>query len=105
MGDLVRYAGIFGSIARGDPHPNDCDFFVMLDDTANTQRRAEMRSALRELHSHFFNVWGLPLHTTVLTVVEADESVDFMREILAGALIDVRGHLGGLVKKVDANSL
>lgn len=70
------YGWVFGSTARQEPDPGDCDLLVISDDGI-------AHGAESELRCDFAHIFGLRLHLLVLTVDEAREMRPVLDEMLA----------------------
>lgn len=76
------FSFIFGSVAKGNNHPNDCDLFWTTKAYPETKEWNEMKVHIEEMRNIFFEKFNLKLNVLINTVDEFMEGSEFKSRIL-----------------------
>ncbi len=68
--DGLVQAFIFGSVAKGQPNPKDCDLFLVTKHPAGSSDWLHLRCELADLRERFQVAHDLPLSIELLTSAE-----------------------------------
>ena len=71
----IEYRAIFGSVARGEATPNDCDVVCVSGAQPDGAEWAILRSEMAELSNSFYEEYGIRLSVVILTKCEWNENL------------------------------
>lgn len=80
--EYVNSAFIFGSIAKGNSIPNDCDLFLITSASTDNIEWKIFINNCNKLKQDFYARFSLKLNTTINTIGEFKEGSDFKNRIL-----------------------
>lgn len=87
--DLILKSFIFGSIAKGSQNPNDCDLFIVTNQTPFTEKWKYFINEMEQLKVEFEIKFSLKLNVTINTEKEFNELSEFKARILKGSTIEI----------------
>lgn len=70
---------IFGSVARNEKEPNDCDLFLVTKHKTNSELWKFMRNQNKTLKEKFYQNFNLELSIQLLTLDEFNEQSKFIK--------------------------
>ncbi len=88
--DYYEMSFIFGSIAKGNKYPNDCDLFWVTNCQPETVPWEKMREYVQLVKSDFYNEFELKLNVTINTLNEFKEGSEFKSRILSRPIIKIK---------------
>ena len=80
---------VFGSIAKGIENPNDCDLFIVTNQTPFKKEWKQFLNEIEQLQESFELKFGLKLNTTINTEKEFSEYSAFKERILNRPTINI----------------
>lgn len=80
--ELCSLAFVFGSIARNNPTPSDCDLFIVTPALPGSRLWTELKEMLEKNKSEFKVKFGINLNICVNTLQEYYEGSDFKDRIM-----------------------
>lgn len=80
---------IFGSVAKGSSTPNDCDLFVVTNQTPYKEKWQKFISEIEQLKINFESEFSLKLNVTINTEGEFTEPSAFRERILQRKIIEI----------------
>lgn len=87
--EYILNSFIFGSLAKGLKAPNDCDFFIVTNQTPNGSNWKDFINETESLQEKFELRFGLKLNITINTEKEFDEDTAFKKRILSRPTIKI----------------
>lgn len=80
---------IFGSVAKGSLSPNDCDLFVVTNQTPYQEKWLKFISDIEQLKINFEDEFSLKLNVTINTEGEFTEPSAFRERVLKRKIIEI----------------
>jgi predicted nucleotidyltransferase len=82
-------AFLFGSFVTDKEEPNDCDIFIVTNQTPLTDSWKEFLNAIAVIKVEFLESFGLPLNASINTEKEFTEESAFRTRIMAKKIVEI----------------
>ncbi|MFP5042926.1 DUF6932 family protein [Parasediminibacterium sp. JCM 36343] len=87
-GNIVK-AFLFGSFVTDKEEPNDCDIFIVTNQTPLTDNWKEFLNAVAVTKVEFLESFGLPLNASINTEKEFTEESAFRTRIITKKIVKI----------------
>jgi predicted nucleotidyltransferase len=77
----IRSAFIFGSVARNESRPADCDLALVVDVAPLSVEWADLKSWVQKTCQRFVATFGVPLSVVILNEAEVSELSAFFGDV------------------------
>jgi predicted nucleotidyltransferase len=85
----ITRAFLFGSFVTDKEEPNDCDIFIVTNQTPLTDKWEEFLNTVTIIKVEFLEIFGLPLNTSINTEKEFTEESVFRAKIMANKRVEI----------------
>jgi predicted nucleotidyltransferase len=87
--EYIIKAFVFGSFVTEKERPNDCDIFIVTNQTPDKNSWADFIKFINTVKNEFKKIFNLPLNASINTQTEFTEESAFRKRVLNRKIIDI----------------